>query len=106
MPLMLSKPHRGLTRLFLPMCLTLGALVSTGCATTQPLTINVPDTLRAACERPSHIGVDSVGELAAFSVRQEAALAVCDGRREAVVALVDAHRGIVTPRPWWKVWGR
>jgi hypothetical protein len=39
--------------------------------------------------------VRTVGELAAFSVRQEAALAVCDARREALVAGVDAHNALV-----------
>jgi hypothetical protein len=46
----------------------------------------------------------TVGDLAAFAVRGEAALSACDGRRAAVVALVDGHAKIVTPRPWWRVW--
>ena len=76
-----------------------------GCAhQPQPLTITIPDSLRAICERPAYAGVATVGDLAAFSIRQEGALAACDGRRAAVVALVDAHREVVSPRPWWKWW--
>ncbi len=76
----------------------------TGCASRLPLTIEVPASLRADCVGPSTEGVSTVGQLAAFSVRQEAALQVCSERKAAVVALVDAHRAIVTPKPWWAFW--
>jgi hypothetical protein len=53
---------------------------------------------------PPTAGVQTVGELAAFSVRQEAALQVCEARRAAVVSIVDAHRATVEPKPWWRLW--
>ncbi len=86
-------------------CLLLGAVALTACAhrPPPPLTIVVPDLLRAPCERPDTAGVRTVGDLSAFSLRQEAALAVCDGRRAAAVALVDAHNRVVAPkRRWWR----
>jgi hypothetical protein len=56
------------------------------------LTLPVAEVLREACPRPEGAeAVRTVGELAAFSVRQEAALAICDARREALVQGVDAH---------------
>jgi hypothetical protein len=60
------------------------------------LTIPVAESLRTQCPRPEGVeAVRTVGELAAFSVRQEAALAVCDARREALIAGVDAHNALV-----------
>lgn len=53
------------------------------------------ETLRQDCPRPDGVeAVKTVGELAAFSVRQEAALAVCDARRGALVQSVDAHNAL------------
>ena len=48
--------------------------------------------------------VETIGDLAVFSVRQEAALAVCDARRAGAVALIDQRNAQVTPKPWWRVW--
>jgi hypothetical protein len=75
-------------------------MASTACAGRTPspplLTIPVAESLRAPCPRPDGVeAVRTVGELAAFSVRQEAALAVCDARREALVAGADAHNALV-----------
>jgi hypothetical protein len=76
-----------------------------GCAhQPSPLTINVPDSLRSPCERPAIEGVKTVGDLAAVSIRQEAALSVCDARKSAVIAIVDAYKAVVDPKPWWKWW--
>lgn len=93
------------TCLFLTMCCLLFAVALTGCASVpEPVTIEVPQSLRARCEGPATEGVQTVGELAAWGIRSEAALQTCEARREAVVAIVDSHRKAVTPRPWWKVW--
>ena len=38
-----------------------------------------------------------MGDLAAFSVRQEAALGVCEARKDAAVALIDAQARAAGP---------
>lgn len=86
--------------------------LATGCATaTAPpiLTIPVSPLLREACPRPDFQAVQTVGELAAFSVRQEAAVGVCDARRAAAVAVIDATNALsaqmaerLKPKPWWR----
>lgn len=92
-----SPALKALTRLFLPLSLTLGLAA---CATTNPppLQIPVPDSLRASCERPSPDAVQTVGDLAAYSARQDAAVRVCDARRAAVVAIVDGANAVVKPK--------
>lgn len=56
------------------------------------LTVPVATSLRSPCPQPAgEAAVRTAGELAAFSLRQEAALSVCDARREAILAAVDAH---------------
>ncbi len=72
------------------------------CASVPPLSIDVPASLRAACERPEVGDLSTIGDLAGFAIQEEAALAVCDTRREAVVAIVDAHNKAITPKPRWK----
>jgi hypothetical protein len=44
-----------------------------------------------------------VGDLAAYSVSQEAALQTCDAQRAAVVSIIDAANAIHAPRRWWRV---
>ena len=81
------------------------AVSLSGCATIpQPVTINIPPTFREPCPRADLTALETVGELGALVVRQEAAVSVCDARRAGVVALVDAHAATVKPRPWWRVW--
>ena len=67
-----------------------------------PLTIMVPDSLRASCDRPDVGDLATVGDLGALTVAEEAALSVCDGRRGALVQLIDAHKAVVAPKGWWK----
>jgi len=98
-----SKPQVQTPRLTLLLPLVFAASLS-GCATVQPVTINIPQTLREPCARAEITALGTVGELGALVVRQEAAVAVCDARRQAVVSIVDAHAQIVRPRPWWRVW--
>lgn len=99
------NPRPAATRRFhLPFAMA-GLLLSTGCVSApQPVTPIIPESLRARCAGPATAGVETIGQLAAFSVRQEAALQVCDERKAAVVAIVDAHKAVVMPRPWWRFW--
>jgi hypothetical protein len=91
------------------------AFLVTGCATATytapPILIPVSPVLREPCPRPDFQAVQTVGELAAFSVRQEAAVAVCNERRAAAVAVIDAANAMgaqmaerLKPRKWWKLW--
>jgi hypothetical protein len=53
--------------------------------------------------------VRTVGDLAAFSVRQEAALSACDARRAALVETVDAHNRLAASaqaKPTRRLFGR
>lgn len=87
------KPPRGPTRPCLLISCLAGALASTACAARPPLVLTVPvaDSLRAPCPRPAADAVRTAGDLAAFSIRQEAAIGLCEARRDAVLAVVDAH---------------
>lgn len=45
-----------------------------------------------------------------FSVRQEAAVSICEARKDAAIAVIDAHNTILSDltkpqRPWWQLWG-
>ena len=74
-----------------------------------PLTIPVAEILRAPCPRPPRPMSPSVGELAGFSVEQEAAISVCEMRKDAAVATIEAHNRLAdapaaSKRPWWRRW--
>jgi hypothetical protein len=102
------KPLRGRPTRFLLPWLLLGLLGSTGCATPAPvLTLPTPASLRAPCPRPARPTNPTVGDLAAFSVNQEAALSICDDRRSALVSIADAYNKAVgemaKPRKHWKL---
>lgn len=100
---MQSFPPPGRMRLFLMTFCLAGALALTGCASKPPpVLIPVPDALRERCVGPSTEAVETVGDLAVFSVRQEAVIAVCDARRAGAVALIDQRNAQVTPKPWWR----
>ena len=105
---MSSRPPLVLMRRFLLPFAMLGSMGLTGCASLPPpLTITIPAMLREPCPRPDTAGVETVGDLAAFSVRQEAALSVCNDRRQALVDIINEHGRIVAPRPWYRrVFGR
>jgi hypothetical protein len=105
------------TLLFLPACWIAGLALLTGCATKRapepgPLVLAVPQTLRGPCPRPSRPRSPSVGELAGFSVEQEAAISTCEGRKDAAVQMIDAHNAAAlklaeTAKPkrvWWRLW--
>jgi len=46
----------------------------------------------------------TIGDLAAYSVSQEAVIVNCDLRRRSLVGLIDAYNGKEPDRPWWRVW--
>lgn len=56
---------------------------------TPRLKVSVPDSLRAPCAKPDPEGVATVGDLAAFSLRQDAALRICSARGDALVEVLD-----------------
>lgn len=97
-----SNPSLGLLRRSLMMFGVLGLLASTGCAgvPTSPR-VMVPQTFRTECAGPATDGVLTVGDLAAFSIRQAEALKLCDAKRAGVVAIVDA--AAPKPRTWWPI---
>ena len=111
----MSKSPRARARPYLPLLLLLGLLASTGCAhSPQPsglIQIQTPALFRQACPRPTRPDSPTIGDLATFSIEQEAAIGVCDARRSALVQIVDvqdraqaALTRALAPRPWWKVW--
>ena len=64
--------------------------------------------LRAACPRPDKPAAPDAGALAAFSLRQEAAISVCEARKDAAVAVIDAAdaalASLAKPAPrWWRL---
>jgi len=65
-------------------------------------TILLPQTFREACQGPTG-SIDTVGDLGAMMIRQEASLASCEAKRAGIVSLVDAAQ-VKSPKPWWKVW--
>ncbi len=87
---------------------------STACATrpptlAPPLQLPVAATLRAPCPRPDRPDAPDLGALAAFSLRQEAALNVCEARKDAAVGVLDAGnaalRALAKPEPRrWPPW--
>jgi hypothetical protein len=68
----------------------------------------VPKSLRMPCRGPELPTSDTVttGDIATFSILQEAALQTCDARREASISIIDAINAAnrEEPRPWWRLW--
>lgn len=78
------------------------ALMLSGCATlAKHPTIPVPDTFRQACERPDPQNVQTIGDLASFSLQQNAAITVCDAKREGLLDIIDATNKASGARRWW-----
>lgn len=98
-----SKPHQVRLTRFLKVFFLAGPLVLAGCATApQSSKILLPDAFRQPCVGPATDGVLTIGDLAAFSLRQEAELQACEAKRAGIVDLVD--KGQKPLKPWWKVW--
>lgn len=108
---------KALILMFLTILWIFGLLALTDCAPTQRLSdpvalrAEVPGAVRAPCPRVPRPDAPTVGELAGFSVRQEAAINVCEAYKDAAVAIMDAHNLMVDqilqrtrPKPWWKIW--
>jgi hypothetical protein len=97
-----SKPKVQPIRLT-PLWPTLCGLALAGCATqAPPMQINLPQSLKAPCERAEIGPLATVGDLGALVVRQEAAVSICDAKRDAVVSIVDAYNQAVKPKRWWQ----
>ena len=95
-----------LTRSPLPLLL-LSAFALSGCASSpKPVAINLPAMYREPCARASVGPLETVGDLGALVVRQEAAVAVCDARRAGVVAIVDGYVNVTKPPRWRIPWIR
>ena len=114
---MISPGPQGPIRPFRLLCWLYGPVLLTGCATkpapaTSLLLSPAPAVLRAPCPRPERPSSPTVGELAGFSVEQQAALAVCESRKDAAVAILDAGAmasaalaiQLAPKRRWWRVW--
>lgn len=96
---------------FLLILLMLGGAVLSGCAAqprpTLQLQVQVPEVLKS-CPRPElpAEGELTIGDLAIFSIEQEAALNVCDSHRGAAVSMIEAvNKALEVPEPkapWWK----
>ena len=84
-------------RLFLLMCLLLGATGLSSCAS-RPVVQPIPAPFKEPCKGPSE-AVRTVGELAVFSIRQEVALQDCEAKRVGLVSLIDQPK-----KPWWRIW--
>lgn len=98
-PHALPRLPRGLMLLSLLTFWTLGVA---GCATAPKAPqITVPASLRAECDRPNPQGVQTVGQLAGYSVRQDAAIGVCDAKRAALVEIIDGANVAVKPKKRW-----
>jgi len=65
-----------------------------------PPIVTVPTSLRASCAHPDPAGVATVGDMAAFSLRQASALSVCDSARSSLVQIIDGTQA----KPKRKLW--
>lgn len=73
------------------------------CQTTQLPRTEVPEALRLHCDRPAGADqVRTIGDLAAYSIRQDGALKVCESRRAGLVSILDAENN--TPKHGWWAW--
>ena len=87
--------------------LLLSALALTGCASSaKPVAINLPAMYREPCARAPLGPLETVGDLGALVVRQEAAVASCDALRAGVVAIVDGYTNVTKPKRWRLPWIR
>ncbi len=96
-----SKPPTAPMRRSILLCSGIGALALSACASPTPpplLMVPVARSLREPCPRPAPEAVVTAGDLAAFSLRQEAALSICEARRAALVSVADAHNAAVRDR--------
>ena len=103
MPRLIYNPRRApICRLILPFALVSVMALQACAAPRSAPTILLPQTFREPCQGP--IGpLETVGDMGALMVRQEASLASCEAKRAGIVGLVDAAQ-VKPARPWWKVW--
>ena|GEM_PF-6065965 len=63
------------------------------------------ESLRGPCPKPS-VDFATLGDLAAFAIKQEAALSVCEAMKTALVQTIDVHNAAAAslarpPRRKW-----
>ena len=93
-----SWKHRLHLRLFLLMCLLLGTMGLSSCAS-RPVMQPIPAPFKEPCKGPIE-AVQTVGELAVFSIRQEIALQDCEAKRAGLVKLLEPPER----KPWYIFW--
>lgn len=97
---MTSRSFNKRPALTLPLILTCCVLGVTGCSTVRPMAKPaLPVSLTEPCRRPDPAGVFTVGDLAAHSLRQDAAISVCDSARKALVKIIEGPE-----KPKRKLW--
>lgn len=74
-----------------------------GCATVQTTPrIELGEALRAPCEQPAgKEDVKTVSDLASFSIRQDAALRICEEKRKGLASILDAVSA-PAKKTWWR----
>lgn len=82
-----SKKRQTHHRLSLTMCLALGAMALTSCAS-RPVVQPIPAPFKEPCKGPND-PVATVGDLAVFSINQEIALQDCEAKRKGLVKLLE-----------------
>lgn len=104
--------------LMLGLCLGISTLLASCAQTPKTLVVTaqvpVANSLRLPCPRPDLPSVPSSGDpsaqvraIMAFSIRQEAAINICEGRKDSLVAVIDQFNrstleAAYQQRPWWK----
>ena len=94
-----STRHLTLRRPYLLLSCLLGTLALQACAGKRPPSPVIPPPFREACVGPS-TPVKTIGDLAAFSVRQEVAIQECDAKRAGLVRLLEPP----AKKPWYQFW--
>ena len=103
MPRSTFNPRRApMSRLILPFALASVMALQACAAPRSAPTILLPQTFREPCQGPTG-PLETVGDMGALMVRQEASLASCEAKRAGIVGLVDAAQ-VKPVKPWWKVW--
>lgn len=83
------------------------ALLTTGCATSSPVSaprLTLPEAARTPCRLPVLPDSPTQADLDAAYLARGEAVAVCDGRRDLAVQAFDAQTRALEPipRPWWR----
>ena len=103
--MLFSRPKVQTNR-FRPLWPLLLGLALTGCGTLpRQASLTVPETLQNPCDRADVGPLNTVGDLGALVIRQEAAVSSCETKRAALVGLIDTYGEITKPKRRWP-WSR